>query len=263
MAERSPSELRSMFGRNLRVLAQSYPSISELARSLGINRTQFNRYLAGESFPRPDVLERLCSFFGTDARILLEPVETLNASPQLMSAPFLRGFFGAELQEVPQGMFPDGFYRFSRRSFIHLDHYVVGIVMVRRDGEGTFLRGYERKEAMVIQGLPTDADSREFRGMVMKQEDGLTLLAARRNAMTCSFNYLNRVASFENNFWVGYITRTVAESIGGLRAARLAYEYLGTDVSAAIGANRSGGFLREQDLPNFHARLLRPGVDFA
>ncbi|MEM6371330.1 MAG: XRE family transcriptional regulator, partial [Pseudomonadota bacterium] len=47
---RSPSELRSMFGANLRDLSQSYPSISELSRQLGINRTQFNRYLAGESF---------------------------------------------------------------------------------------------------------------------------------------------------------------------------------------------------------------------
>ena len=60
---RSPSELRSMFGSNLRSLARTYPSISELSRQLGINRTQFNRYLAGESFPRPDVLARICDFF--------------------------------------------------------------------------------------------------------------------------------------------------------------------------------------------------------
>ena len=64
-----------MFGANLRSLSKDYVSVSELSRQLGINRTQFNRYLAGESFPRPDVLARICGFFKVDARMLLEPVE--------------------------------------------------------------------------------------------------------------------------------------------------------------------------------------------
>ena len=59
---KKPSELRRMFGENLCSLAKGYPSISELSRRLGINRTQFNRYLSGENFPRPDVLARICSF---------------------------------------------------------------------------------------------------------------------------------------------------------------------------------------------------------
>ncbi|MEP2716327.1 helix-turn-helix domain-containing protein, partial [Pseudophaeobacter sp.] len=45
---RTPAQLRNMFGTNLRHLAQNYPSVSELARRLGINRTQFNRYMSGE-----------------------------------------------------------------------------------------------------------------------------------------------------------------------------------------------------------------------
>ena len=58
MRQRSPSpaELRNMLGDNLRQLSQQAASISALCRELGINRTQYNRYLAGESFPRPDVL---------------------------------------------------------------------------------------------------------------------------------------------------------------------------------------------------------------
>src|SRR5680860_341270 len=67
-----PAQLRAIFGDNLRALSADYPSVAGLCRDLGINRTQFNRYLTGESFPRPDVLHRICQFFGTDARILLE-----------------------------------------------------------------------------------------------------------------------------------------------------------------------------------------------
>ena len=30
--------------------------LTELCREIGVNRTQFNRYLSGNAFPRPDVL---------------------------------------------------------------------------------------------------------------------------------------------------------------------------------------------------------------
>ena len=59
----SPIELRAVFGQNLRILCQKHSSISSICRDLGINRTQFNRYLSGESFPRPDVLHKICIFF--------------------------------------------------------------------------------------------------------------------------------------------------------------------------------------------------------
>ena len=91
---RSPAELRSMFGANLRSLAQKFPSISELSRQLGINRTQFNRYLAGESFPRPDVLARICDFFEVDARVLLEPVEQIGQRDDVFSGGDLKEFLG-------------------------------------------------------------------------------------------------------------------------------------------------------------------------
>lgn len=76
----SPAELRAMFGRNLRLLCQPYASVSALCRELGINRTQFNRYLSGESFPRPDILQRICAYFKVDARFLLQPLHELQNS---------------------------------------------------------------------------------------------------------------------------------------------------------------------------------------
>lgn len=261
--EQSPAQLRNMFGANLRKLAQQYASISELSRQLAINRTQFNRYLSGESFPRPDVLARICTFFDVDARVLLEPVEDVVYTPDPISNPYLRGFVGAGAQDVPEDYFPSGFYRFSRRSFVDPDRFVISLVLVGRDGRNTRMRGFETADAMRVQGLPTTAASREFRGAVMRQENGITIIAARSNAMTSSFNYLNRVASFQNNFWVGYATRTVPESAGGLRVTRLVYEYLGSKVSDALPAARSVGLHDVDDLQPFHKRLLQPDVPFA
>lgn len=255
--KRSPAELRDVFGANLRTLSRKYPSVSELSRQLGINRTQFNRYLSGESFPRPDVLARICDFFDVDARILLEPVDGIFTGGHVLHGPVLTDFVGVGANDVPLDAFPDGFYRFSRRSFVNSKQFIVGLVYVFRDNSHTYVRGYEAKDAMVQQGLNADASGREFRGYVTRQEDGVAMIISRRNSMTCSFNYLERIASFENNFWVGYVTRTVRESATGTRAARMVYEHLGKDRSGIYSVARESGFRSEEDLMPFHRRLLQ------
>lgn len=251
-----------MFGANLRLLSEDYPSVSELSRRLGINRTQFNRYLSGESFPRPDVLDRICTFFGVDARILLEPVNALGQPDDILTGPELGQFVGADAKNLPEDRFPSGFFRFSRRSFVDLEKFVVGIVYVYRKGGGTYMRGYEQHEAMRQQYLPDDPRSREFRGFIIRQEEGIVAIISRRQTMTCSFNFLNKVASFENNFWVGYVTRTVRESQDATRVERMAYEYLGTDMTKVLPAARSAGYCTAEELLPFHARLLQPDTPF-
>lgn len=259
---RSPTELRNMFGANLRVLSRKYSSISDLSRRLGINRTQLNRYLSGESFPRPDVLDRICTFFGVDARILLEPAESLARSTQILNSPFLAEFLGSAALDISEEMFPSGFYRFSRRSFTDDTRFIVGMVYVFRDGELTYVRGLEAKDAMRQQGLPSDPKTREFRGYVTLQEEGIALTISRHDAMTCSFNYLSRVSSFENNFWVGYATRTMRETVTATRVTRMVYEHLGHDTGAVLSAARTSGYTTAEDLLPFHKRLLQIDTPF-
>lgn len=144
---RSPSQLRSIFGTNLEILSRDYPSISELARKLDINRTQLNRYLSGESFPRPDVLARICAFFDVDARILLEPLSEVAKNDDPLTGPVLGPYLGRGSVNLPDHVFPTGFYRFSRRSFVDPSRFVVGIVRVFREGRNTYMKGFESKEA--------------------------------------------------------------------------------------------------------------------
>ncbi len=261
---RSPVELRNMFGRNLRELAQSHSSVSELSRQLGINRTQFNRYLSGESFPRPDVLDRICHFFGVDARILLEPIGSLTQNGKILNGPFLADYFGRNAQRVPNDVFPSGFYCFSRRSFVQAEKYVFGLVIVFRDDDGvTFVKGFEAKEAMQFHGLPINTEAREFRGFALPHEDGVSLLIARKNAVTFSFNYLARASSMESNFWSGYVARTMRESERSERVTRMVYEFLDQDVSRALAAARMSGFMTADELPSYHRHLLRAGDPFS
>ncbi|MCV3271041.1 helix-turn-helix domain-containing protein [Roseobacter sp. WL0113] len=262
LTARSPAQLRSMFGSNLRRLSSDYASISALARDLGINRTQFNRYLSGESFPRPDVLARICEFFSVDARVLLEPVDQISPRTGPISSEYLRDFMGPTVHPVSEEELPSGFYQFARRSFVRNDQYVRGLVLIKRDGDNTFLRGFEPKIAMAMQGIPADARAREYRGFIMHIEDGFAATVARRNGMTASFNYLSRVTSFQNNFWVGYVARTVRESSSGTRMTRLVYEYIGDSVGRVLSCARNAGFCQLDELMPFHQRLLQPNDPF-
>ena len=260
---RSPSELRDMFGANLRELAKAYPSISELSRQLGINRTQFNRYLSGESFPRPDVLARICDFFAVDARVLLEPVGSIGRNDNPLSGPFLRAFLGEGFKDVPEDAFRSGFYRFSRRSFLDPSRFVLGLFHVSREYETTFIRGFDARAAMREQGLPETKDKREFRGIVLRQENGVACLVSRRNGMSGSYSYLARVTSFENNYWLGYTTHAARESAENQRAARVVCEHLGSNLGRALSTARMGGYCSVADLLPFHQRLLQTDKPFA
>lgn len=259
----SPAELRSMLGANLRQLSEQAASISALCRDLGINRTQYNRYLAGESFPRPDVLHRICTYFGVDARILLEPVENVTATDSSgLLNPAVADYLGGSARPVDEHDFPSGFYRFTRRSFMDEQAFVQGVIYVFRNKGGTFLKGFEAKDAMKAQGLPLAPHNREFRGTIFPQEDGIAALVSRKGATTTSFNYLARIPTFENNFWVGYVTRTVRENVAGRRVERLVYEYLGHDMKHVLPAARSAGFCKAEDLVPYHRTLLKVGENF-
>ncbi|MFW2542555.1 helix-turn-helix domain-containing protein [Primorskyibacter sp. 2E107] len=252
-----------MLGANLRQLSEKSASISALCRELGVNRTQYNRYLAGESFPRPDVLHRICSYFGVDARILLEPVEKIaSVKTGLFEHPDVSDFVGRSAEQVAEDDFPSGFYRFARRSFLHDDMIVQGLTYVYRKDGHTFLRGFEAKQAMAEQGLPTAPGQREFRAVVMPQEDGVALMISRRGAQTASFNYLARVPSFENNFWVGYVTRTVREDVAGRRVERQVVEHLGRNTHKVLAAARTVGFCSIDDVLPYLRQMLKVNEPF-
>ena len=162
--------------------------------------------MAGESFPRPDVLARICDFFDVDARVLLEPVDNIGRRGDLFSSDTMKAFLESSVYNVPEPVFPNGFFRFSRRSFIDQNKYVVGLVLVWRGENGaTYVRGYESKEALKSQGLQVNRQTREFRGFVMQEEDGVAAVIKRKGSKTGSFNYLNRVPAMENNYWLGYV----------------------------------------------------------
>lgn len=74
---------------NLRHLCAQYPSVADICRRIGINRQQFNKYLAGASLPSPRNLVRICDFFGLEPSDLYLPRHDFAALTTLRAGSLL------------------------------------------------------------------------------------------------------------------------------------------------------------------------------
>ena len=157
---------------------------------------------------------------------------------------------------VPEHVFPLGFYVFSRHSFLYADTFTQGIVHVYRKDDMTYITGREPISEMRKQSLPIGKYAREFQGMVLAMNTVLGMLMSRRRFMTGSFNFVAPVPSFENNYWQGYAVRTSREFTTTSRASRLVYQYLGRFSDQVLATAHKSGLCSVDELPRHHKALL-------
>lgn len=70
------------FADNLRGLCARHGSIAAVCSGIGMNRQQFNKYLAGSTLPNGPALEKICRFFSVDAESLFrDPQASGHAIP--------------------------------------------------------------------------------------------------------------------------------------------------------------------------------------
>ena len=227
---RSPAQLRRMFGENLRYLVRSYPSVSEVCRQLGINRTQFNRYLAGESFPRPDVLDRICGFFAVDARILLKPLDEIEASTDHPASKTLDHFLAAGNGTLFETGFyhavetdPEGRYKARHR-----------LLLVRRVGHCALLRSYEPRTVMPDKS----ASLREVQGIVSHTGSQVYALMSRQGGQDCRMMMLTRKRKGADRFWSGHVMRLPDRAPHAPNVQQLELHHLARDIPAALRVAR-------------------------
>ncbi len=221
---RSPAELRSMFGANLRQLASGYRSVSELCRQLGINRTQFNRYLSGESFPRPDVLDRMCRFFDVDARILLKPLDEIEPTTNHPASEIFDRFLATGAEKT----LPTGFYHAAEASATRGAPAQHRLLFIRRIQHCTLLRSYEPLSQMPGCSAPM----REVQGIVSHIAGQVCALMSRPGAQDCRMMVLTPPPERAPQEWSGYVYRLADGTESGVR--RLKLRHLGHDLSAAL-----------------------------
>ena len=177
----SAAQIRSVFGDNLRRLCAREKSISKVCREIGVNRTQFSRYLSGEAFPRPDLLLRICTYFGVDANILIRPLpgESRPADPDILSQSFhrLAGYLPGTRYGLTEQQMPSGIYRIWRRSFMWPNYVFCTICRIWREGGLVYFKAYEptATNPLYLDGEPTLPERRLGRNVVMRQYRGFAL----------------------------------------------------------------------------------------
>lgn len=201
----SPTEIRSVFGRNLRQLCEGGPPITVLCQNIGINRTQFNRYLSGEAFPRPDVLAKICNHFALDARILLEPLDSLRgAHGDRFQQELMDKLLIGRSRPVDQSVLPNGIYRFWRKSFMLQGKIITNLAQIRTDDEVTLLKGFE-ENLLLKQENP---NARRFPrlayfGLVRQHVDGISIYCQDRQNQT-NINFFEFGLEGNMRFYPGF-----------------------------------------------------------
>lgn len=227
---RSTAELRAMFGSNLRRLSKQYPSVSALCRQLGINRTQFNRYLLGESFPRPEVLDRICRFFEVDARILLKPLDEITLSAHHPAASTLTDFLGSGSVAKGKSALISGFYSVTERP---QSTYPITLLYARQLPQCTLIRGYTSRFAMpgAVPG------QREVRGIAACTEQQVYMILSRRDGENSRIYQVSQPNENTSGNWRG----TVINPSGPSKAHAgqlVTLQYLGRNTAAVFDAAR-------------------------
>ncbi len=188
----NPSDLRMILGKNLRKLCADVTSISDLCRTIGVNRTQFNRYLTGTAFPRPDVLFRICRHFDVDANILVRSLDQVPASPKEVQVQAPVSLPSASIQRpFDHYMLPDGMYRYWRKSFRQPNRVYQGMAQIRTFGEAKLWKGYDIHDAPTRPGTRRFSRATSYNGMLIQQFDGFVLMSRT------PYNDLMNVTFFE------------------------------------------------------------------
>lgn len=187
-----------VFAANLRLLCDRRGvSLAQAARDLDLGKVQFQRFLRAESFPKPNLLHKICQYFGTDARILTEPLANipsiLTAAPMpdpgagLITAPASPGITTTMAEtlafcmrgvdyHVSETDLPDGLYRYWAADGVTAEsYYCIPCQISTRNGSRQF-RAYHGRWLFPVPRSRDLRERREFRGAPLKVPDGFIIL---------------------------------------------------------------------------------------
>lgn len=246
------SEIRSLFGQNLRQLIGEDGSVSRLARDIGINRTQLNRYLYGESFPRPDILLRICQHFNVDARIMTEPLGSIPLDRSHMSglgnvSPCIR------MEPVSQDVLPDGFYIEWKRSWVYEGLFTQLLILVTSDD------GIRRTRTRVpiMTGAVRSIDAPRFTlplidydGIAAAQPDGFAIIDQGRGTLGLAMAAFRRGFGMNETIYPGYkLGSKVFSPFQVDFKGVIVLQYIARDRQAILKVARQSLWLAHSQLP--------------
>lgn len=134
-----PPELREIFRRKLRHAVTMIGSVKLACELIGVNRTQFNRYLSGQSMPRPELLYQFCQRLSLPMEWFFDPSEEYaEALSEHEFGTQMRQMVAGHRFRISHEMMPDGFYILWKGMFdAAWDYEAILCVLKTRNGVRT------------------------------------------------------------------------------------------------------------------------------
>jgi transcriptional regulator with XRE-family HTH domain len=252
------SELRMVFARNLSILVEQERSVSEAARNLRISRSQLNRFLSGETYPRPDVLQRICQHFKTDARILTNDLADLTqAGAQLANPDLMPGLFEG-LEPVQASVLPDGIYAEWMVSTVQMGMVEMRLIRI-------FTEDGHRIGKVRISILSVGVGMKRYRYPMVQcraqyfmQRDGFASIDRVENESFHAFTAFRVGYGPTNGVYPGYKLSGISHHPKRhfSRAACL-LQRIGADTKALLVAARTAEFQKFSDAPQLVQQILK------
>lgn len=270
----SVASVLPVFGKNLRLLTSARGTQAKVSSDLDIGRVQFQRYLRGESFPKPHALKKICDYFMVDARILTEPLtEDLQREMMLArnpSAQFVdRGAwmsalgFSASSQNYfgNRGPLDPGLYASWQWCGARKNTIVRRLFKVQRHEGVTVTRGYSPREFFPA-GTPLK--DREYRGICLTlRSQGYFLWSffpKPSDMMATAFVTPASLSEDMSDVLVGYTAISRDELPGLPRLSRVIIEPISASPNSLLKQAHMPSFFKLEDVHPSYADLLSSPV---
>lgn len=256
------------FASNLKLLCSFYPSIAEVTRRLGVNRSQFNKYLTGRHRPSPHLLRRLCDFFGVEDYEIFLPHEqfrqivALRPQDRNATAPLDQSAHNPHLAALMRASSPTqlarycGYYFEYSYSMSKPGKILRSLAYIGEEGDQVY---HQRIERLTPPGAVRRPIHCKYKGVTLFLHDRLFLidyesLTANEVSQTILYPaYQNRITRL-----TGLKMGAAAREQRTPACTRVLWDYLGRNIQPGRAFRHCG--LYSPDDPEIDASI-RPLID--
>lgn len=247
---------------NLRLLCSYHHSIADVCRKLGVNRSQFNRYLNGQTLPSLRLMRKMCDFFGIEEAELLMPhgqfKELIRLKPHGVGIEIERNIIMSEAEKVIQTSRSKldayaGYYFSYYNSMSNPGKTLKGLTKIYRTPFSMNIKTIE-----VIGKLGHDGFTCKYEGACFTLGDRLFITAME----TLTYNeaiqiilypsYTNRI-----RYLTGIMSGVAAHASRPPTATQIVLQFLGTNVDIRKSLGLCGLFASGDDqIPDDVRRMI-------
>lgn len=220
---------------NLRLLCSYHQSIADVCRKLGVNRSQFNRYLNGQTLPSLRLMRKMCDFFGIEEAELLMPhgqfKELIRLKPQGIGIEIDKNVVIKQAERVIQSSRPkldsySGYYFTYYNSMSNPGKVLKGLTRIYRTPFSMNIKTLE-----VIGKMGHDRFTCKYEGACFTLGDRLFITAmetlTRNEAIQIILypSYTNRI-----RYLSGVMSGVAAHATRPPAATQIVMQFLGTNL---------------------------------